>query len=323
MAILVTGAAGFIGYHTSKALLKKGVEVIGVDNMNDYYDVKLKEDRIANLNKHTNFLFYKIDISDKIQMDGVARKHASIDNVIHLAAQAGVRYSTENPFAYIQSNLVGHAVILELCRNLKGLKHLLYASSSSVYGGNTKLPFSVNDNVDHPLSLYAATKKADELLTHSYCHLYGIPATGLRFFTVYGPWGRPDMATFLFTKAISDGKPITVFNNGDMRRDFTYIDDIVAGILSALAKPPSGKPPHKIYNFGNNNSENLMDFIAVLEKSIGKKAEIDFQPMHPGDVKETFADITETKKDLGFSPNTSIDEGLPKFVEWYNSYYKK
>jgi UDP-glucuronate 4-epimerase len=238
-----------------------------------------------------------------------------------LAAPAGVRYSLENHFAYVNSNLVGHATILEMCRNLDNFEHLVYASSSSVYGGNKKLPFSTSDSVDHPLSLYAATKKADELLSHSYSHLYKIPTTGLRFFTVYGPWGRPDMATFLFTKAIIERKPIDVFNNGDMRRDFTYIDDIVNGVIAALDTPPSGTPPYKVYNIGNNNSENLMDFIRTLEDSIGKKAEINFKPMHPGDVKETYADIEDTIKDLGFLPKTTIKEGIPKFVEWYKSYY--
>lgn len=317
----MTGAAGFIGFHVSKALLERGEKVIGVDNLNDYYDVALKESRLEILNENKNFVFYPSDIADKNDIFGIGKSHPEITRIVHLAAQAGVRYSLENPFAYVSSNLVGQVVMLELCRNLRKLEHFVYASSSSVYGGNTKLPFSVEDNVDSPLSLYAATKKSDELLTHSYSHLFGIPSTGLRFFTVYGPWGRPDMATFLFTRDIVAGKPIAVFNNGDMKRDFTYIDDIVAGILGVLSNTPSGKPPYKIYNLGNNLSENLMDFINVLEESLGKKAIINFKPMQAGDVKETYADITDAQNDFGFTPKTSIQEGLPKFVEWYRSYY--
>ncbi|MDB2414860.1 SDR family NAD(P)-dependent oxidoreductase [Rickettsiales bacterium] len=321
MKILVTGAAGFIGFHVSKKLIEQNYEVIGIDNLNDYYDISLKNDRLKNL-ENDNFIFHKIDISDNEKIIELSEKYPDIKYIIHLAAQAGVRYSTENPLAYIQSNLVGHANMLELCRNLNELEHFIYASSSSVYGGNTKLPFSTEDRVDSPRSLYAATKKADELLTHSYAHLYEIPATGLRFFTVYGPWGRPDMATYLFTKSIIEGKPITVFNNGDMRRDFTYIDDIVDGIISVMKKVPENKPAHKVYNLGNNNSEKLMHFINILEQTIDKKAIIDFKPMHPGDVKETFADISDSKNDFGFSPKTSIEEGLPKFVEWYRQYYR-
>ncbi|MCE3233373.1 MAG: nucleotide sugar epimerase [Rickettsiaceae bacterium] len=320
MTILLTGAAGFIGYHVSKALLERGEEVVGIDNLNDYYDVNLKYSRLEQLKQHKNFTFYHIDISNKVEVDEMAEKY-HFDKVVHLAAQAGVRYSLENPFAYVNSNLLGHMVILEMCRNLN-VKHLVYASSSSVYGGNTKLPFSVEDSVDTPLSLYAATKKADELLSHSYSHLYKFPTTGLRFFTVYGPWGRPDMATFLFTKAILAGKPIDVFNNGDMKRDFTYINDIVKGTIAALDNKPANTPPYKVYNLGNHNAENLMHFISVLEKLLGKKAEINFLPMHPGDVKETYADITAAQKDLGFAPTTSIEDGLEKFVEWYSEYYK-
>lgn len=323
MTVLVTGAAGFIGYSVCKILLERGENVLGVDNMNDYYDVSLKKSRLDLLNKHKNFSFYKIDISDKKAMDDIVAKNHDIDRVVHLAAQAGVRYSLENPFAYVQSNLVGHMVILEMCRNIKNFKHLVYASSSSVYGGNIKLPFSVEDRVDTPLSLYAATKKSDELLTHSYSHLYKIPTTGLRFFTVYGPWGRPDMATFLFTKAIIEGKPIDVFNNGDMERDFTYIDDIANGTIAALDNPPSNTPPYKVYNLGNNKPENLMHFIKILEQLIGIKAQINFKPMHPGDVRSTAADIKESTKNLGFKPSTSIEDGLAKFVEWYRAYYTK
>ncbi len=336
MTILITGAAGFIGFHVAQTLLLRGEKVIGIDNLNDYYDVSLKSSRLDILNKHKNFLFYPSDIADKNDISGIAKSHPEIKYVVHLAAQPGVRYSLENPFAYVASNLVGHMVILEVCRNLPNLEKFVYASSSSVYGGNTKLPFSVSDNVDTPLSLYAATKKSDELLTHSYSHLFKIPSVGLRFFTVYGPWGRPDMATFLFTKAILENKPITVFNNGDMKRDFTYIDDIVDGIIKIVDglsfvvdskendQPPTTnyQRPYKIYNLGNNKSENLMYFINTLENAIGKKAIIDFQPMHPGDVKETYADIEDAKRDFGFSPQTSIEEGLPKFVEWYSSYYR-
>ncbi len=326
MTILVTGTAGFIGFHVASALLARGDRVIGIDNLNDYYDVKLKESRLEILNKNQNFLFYPSDIADKNDIFGIAKSHPEIRKIVHLAAQAGVRYSLENPFAYVSSNLVGQVVMLEMCRNLPNLENFVYASSSSVYGGNTKLPFSVSDNVDTPLSLYAATKKSDELLTHSYSHLFKIPSVGLRFFTVYGPWGRPDMATFMFTKAILEGKPITVFNDGDMKRDFTYIDDIVAGVLGALDTPniPRGEgasPPYKIYNLGNNKSENLMDFIRILEDALGKKAIIEFAPMHQGDVKETYADIEDAKRDFGFSPKTSIADGLPKFVEWYRDYY--
>lgn len=343
MTTLITGAAGFIGFHVAKELLARGECVIGIDNLNDYYDVRLKESRLEILNQYQNFIFYPSDIADKNDIFGIGKSHPEIKKIVHLAAQAGVRYSLENPFAYVASNLVGHVVMLELCRNLPNLEHFVYASSSSVYGGNTKLPFSVSDNVDSPLSLYAATKKSDELLTHSYSHLFGIKSTGLRFFTVYGPWGRPDMATFLFTRDILADKPITVFNNGNMRRDFTYIDDIVSGIVGVLEKgkgkrekgedkekqedsyPLSLCPsplPYKIYNLGNNSSENLMDFIHVLEDALGKKAIIDYKPMHPGDVKETYADIEDAKRDFGFSPKTSITEGLPKFVQWYKEYYK-
>lgn len=349
MTILITGAAGFIGFSVAKALLDRGEKVIGIDNLNGYYDVFLKENRLEILGKSGNFLFYPSDIADRDDIFGIGKSHPEITKIIHLAAQAGVRYSLENPFAYVSSNLVGQVVLLELCRNLPNLEHFVYASSSSVYGGNTKLPFSVSDNVDTPLSLYAATKKSDELLTHSYSHLFGIRSTGLRFFTVYGPWGRPDMATFLFTKNIIEGKPITVFNNGDMKRDFTYIDDIVNGVLGVggwvlrggkadaaiqanesvdcHAAPSAtlamtNPPPYKIYNLGNNRSENLMHFIKVLEGAIGKSAIIDFKPMHPGDVKETYADIEDATRDFGFSPKTSIEEGLPKFVEWYKDYYK-
>lgn len=318
MTTLITGAAGFIGFHVANTLLTRGEKVIGIDNLNDYYDVSLKTARLDILNKNNNFLFYPSDIADKNDIFGIGDSHPEITKIVHLAAQAGVRYSLENPFAYVASNLVGQVVMLELCRRLPNIEHFVYASSSSVYGGNTKLPFAVSDNVDHPLSLYAATKKSDELLTHSYSHLFKIPSTGLRFFTVYGPWGRPDMATYSFASNILAGKPITVFNNGDMKRDFTYIDDIVDGIIKVLGKPSI----YKIYNLGNHRAEKLMDFIKILEQSLGKKAIIEFSPMHPGDVKETYADIEDAKSDFGFSPRTSITEGLPKFVEWYKEYYR-
>lgn len=321
MTTLITGAAGFIGFHVANTLLAQGKTVIGIDNLNDYYEVSLKSARLDLLNNHKNFLFYPADIADRNEIFSIAKSHPEITKIVHLAAQAGVRYSLENPFAYVSSNLVGQVVMLEVCRNLPNLEHFVYASSSSVYGGNSKLPFAVSDNVDTPLSLYAATKKSDELLTYSYSHLFKIPATGLRFFTVYGPWGRPDMATFLFAKNIISGKPIKVFNNGDMKRDFTYIDDITTGIISVLAKPPTDIPPHKIYNLGNNKSENLLDFIKILEDAIGTKAIIEFAPMQPGDVKETYADITAATKDFAFIPQTSINQGLPKFVEWYKNYY--
>lgn len=321
MTILVTGAAGFIGFHVAKFLLERGEKILGIDNINDYYDVKLKQERLAILEKYENFAIYHADISNRDAIEQIASENPKISSVVHLAAQAGVRYSVENPFAYVNSNLIGHMVILEMCRNLKNLKHLVYASSSSVYGGNGNLPFSTTDQVDNPLSLYAATKKSNELLSHSYSHLYNFPTTGLRFFTVYGPWGRPDMAPILFAKAISKGQAINVFNNGDMRRDFTYIDDIVKGVIAALDNPPSTTPPYKIYNIGNNSSENLMDFISIIEQELGKKAEINFQPMHPGDVKETYANIEDIKNDLGYSPSTSISEGLPKFIDWFKSYY--
>jgi len=323
MAVLLTGAAGFIGFHTAEALLERGEQVIGVDNLNDYYDVSLKEDRLARLKQHAGFSIHRIDISDRSAMEALARANPDIDRIVHLAAQAGVRYSLENPYAYVESNLVGQIVVLEVARHLPRMRHLVYASSSSVYGGNTKLPFALEDSVESPVSLYAATKRADELMGHCYSHLYRIPMTGLRFFTVYGRWGRPDMAAFIFTKAILEGQPIQVFNNGDMQRDFTHVTDIVPGILACLDRPPtdSGDAPHKVYNLGNNEPEQLMRFIEVIERSSNHKAEIDFQPMQPGDVKATYADIEASQRDFGFSPKTSIDEGLPDFVEWYREYH--
>ncbi|MDX2027900.1 MAG: GDP-mannose 4,6-dehydratase [Alphaproteobacteria bacterium] len=319
MKLLLTGAAGFIGFHTAQALLARGDEVIGVDNLNDYYDVRLKQARLDQLLKHKNFSFHKLNIADKDGILHLAR--TGFTHIIHLAAQAGVRYSLINPYAYIESNIMGQTVMLELARAV-GAKHFVYASSSSVYGGNTKTPFAVEDAVEKPISLYAATKRADELMAWTYAHLYKIPCTGLRFFTVYGPWGRPDMAAYLFTQAIMADKPIKVFNHGKMRRDFTYIDDIVVGVLAALDRAPDGAPLARLYNLGNSHAENLMDFIATLEKTLGKKAEYDFQPLQPGDVPETSADIATSRKDLGFQPKTSISEGIPKFVGWYQTYHK-
>jgi len=321
MTVLVTGAAGFIGYHVSTALLTRGDAVVGVDSVNDYYDPKLKEARVARLLKHKAFRFERRDVATPGAIAELVADPA-VDRVVHLAAQAGVRYSLTNPGAYIQANIIGHFNVLEACRQRKNIKHLVYASSSSVYGGNTKLPFSIDDMVDKPVSLYAATKAADELMSHCYSHLYGLPATGLRFFTVYGPWGRPDMSAFIFTRAILAGDPITVFNRGDMKRDFTYIDDIVAGVLAALDRPPSGEgAPHRRYNLGNHRAEDLMRFIQVIERATNHKATIQFADMQPGDVKETYADIAAAERDLGFSPKTSIDDGIPRFVNWYREYH--
>ena len=316
MPILVTGAAGFIGSHVCHRLLDRGEEVIGVDNLNDYYDPALKQARLERLFPRNHFSFHKLDIAEEDALASLSCR--GIKRVVHLAAQAGVRYSLDNPRAYIRSNIVGHLEVLEFCRSLQGFEHLVYASSSSVYGGNRKVPFSEADKVDTPVSLYAATKKADELMSHTYAHLYSIPLTGLRFFTVYGPWGRPDMAYWLFTKAILSGKPIRVFNQGEMWRDFTYIDDIVEAVVKVLDNPPVGElPPARLYNIGNNNPVRLDEFIDTLERLIGVEAKRQFEPMQPGDVERTFADVTELNRAIGFKPNTSIEEGLRKFVEWY------
>lgn len=321
MIILVTGAAGFIGFHLSRQLLEHGVNVIGYDNINDYYDVNLKYSRLEILKKYDTFKFYKANLEDKQALANIFEEHKP-NIVINLAAQAGVRYSIENPEAYIQSNVVGFLNILECCRQYK-IEHLLYASSSSVYGQNKKIPFSTEDRVDHPISLYAATKKSNELMAHTYSHLFAIPTTGLRFFTVYGEYGRPDMAYFGFTNKIVKGQPIQIFNNGNMKRDFTYIDDIVDGIIKLIdgSKALELKPPYKIYNIGNNKPENLMDFIETLEKHLGRKAEKEFLPMQPGDVPITYADVDDLIKDVDFRPNTSINKGLEKFVTWYKKYY--
>ncbi len=322
MTVLVTGAAGFIGYHVAEALLAQGRRVIGVDNLNAYYEVSLKQARLGRLEAHNGFTFRKLDLADREGMLALGAEFPDISQIAHLGAQAGVRYSLIDPYAYVTSNVMGQVVVLELARALKRLRNVVYASSSSVYGGNTKLPFAVGDAVETPQSLYAATKRADELFGYTYAHLYGIALTGLRFFTVYGPWGRPDMAPILFARAIMVGEPIRVFNKGEMWRDFTYIDDIVAGVLAALERPPTGKPPHKVYNLGNNASEKLTDFIATLERALGRKAQMAFEPMQPGDVESTYADIEETRRDLGFAPTTPMHEGVSKFVEWFRRYYQ-
>ena len=324
MTVLVTGAAGFIGFHLARALLENGREVVAIDNLNDYYEVTLKKARLDQLSSQSGFTFYQLDIADQSGMEKLVADHPEITGVLHMAAQAGVRYSLENPMAYAETNLQGQVQLLEVCRRLKKLEHFVFASSSSVYGGRKDLPFSVEDRTDKPVSLYATTKRSGELMCYSYAHLYDMPVTALRFFTVYGPWGRPDMAYYMFTRDVLAGKPMNVFNNGEMRRDFTYIDDVTRGVLSCLKSPPQrdqDDAPFAMYNIGNNRSENLMDFIAVIEKETGKKAEIDFQPMQPGDVKETFADIESAKQDFGFDPVTGIAEGLPNFIKWYRDYY--
>jgi UDP-glucuronate 4-epimerase len=324
MTILVTGAAGFIGSHVCIKLLERGEKVLGFDNLNDYYEVSLKEARLARFQDHENFTFRKLNIADREAVEAAITDEGPIHKAVHLAAQAGVRYSLTNPYAYIETNILGHTVILEACRHSPDFEHLVYASSSSVYGGNKKQPFSVEDRVDNPVSLYAATKKADELISHSYSHLYRIPATGLRFFTVYGPWGRPDMALWIFTKAIFAGEPIPLFNGGDMQRDFTYIDDIVDGAIRALDNPPVAEgdgPPHRVFNIGNHRTEELMTLVDILEKEIGKKAERQLLPMQDGDVKETYADISAIQEATGYQPRTTIAEGIPAFVKWYRDYH--
>ena len=334
MKILLTGAAGFIGMTTALRLLARGDEVVGLDNLNDYYDVSLKQNRLNRLLPHPGFRFVKLDVADRAGMADlfVAEK---FDRVIHLAAQAGVRYSLQNPHAYIESNVVGFTNILEGCRHAR-VQHLVYASSSSVYGGNTKMPFSEHDSVDHPVSLYAATKKANELMAHTYSHLYGLPTTGLRFFTVYGPWGRPDMALFLFTKAILEGRAIDVFNHGKMQRDFTYVDDIVEGVIRVIdriaspnaaydasrADPASSNVPYRVFNIGNNNPVPLLDFIGCIENALGKKAEKNLLPLQDGDVPETYANTDALNEWVGFVPGTSIEQGIGRFVAWYREYYK-
>jgi len=330
MAVLVTGAAGFIGAATAQALLERGGEVVGVDNLNDYYDPSLKRARLERLGQRfgNRFHFRHVDFADSDALAN-AVNGGELDAIVHLGAQAGVRYSIDNPGAYIQSNLVGHANMLELARH-RGVAHMVYASSSSVYGGNKSLPFRVEDRVDHPLSLYAATKKADELLSESYANIHRLPLTGLRFFTVYGPWGRPDMAMWIFTRALFAGEPLPLFNGGEMRRDFTYIDDIVTGVIACLDSPPQddggmkaggSTSPHALYNIGNSRSEDLMRVVELLEQATGRKALLDPKPMQAGDVKETYADISAIERDHGFSPTTTIDEGIPRFVTWFRNYH--
>ena len=333
MKVIVTGAAGFIGFHLCQKLLVTGHVVIGVDNLSDYYDVNLKRDRLKQIENNSNFTFHKLDITDKKSMSDLFN-NVNAQCVVHLAAQAGVRYSLENPVAYIDSNIHGFINILENCRH-NNIEHLVYASSSSVYGANTGMPFSVHDNVDHPLSLYGATKKSNELMAHSYSYLYGLPTTGLRFFTVYGPWGRPDMSYFKFTKNIYEDLPIDVYNNGEHQRDFTYIDDIVEGVVRIIDLTPqpnkawSGEnpdpgtsyAPYHLYNLGNNNPVQLMHFIKVIEDCVGKEAKKNFLPMQAGDMLETYADIDDLNKDIGYSPSTNIETGIARFVEWYKKYY--
>ncbi|SEP07014.1 UDP-glucuronate 4-epimerase [Aquisalimonas asiatica] len=334
MKILVTGAAGFIGFHVAQRLLTRGDTVVGLDNLNDYYDVSLKEARLAHLQGHDRFRFVHLDVADGPGMAALFR-HGGFDRVIHLAAQAGVRYSLENPHAYVDSNVVGFMNVLEACREA-GVEHLVYASTSSVYGANTAMPFSVHQNVDHPLSMYAATKKANELMAHTYAHLHGLPVTGLRFFTVYGPWGRPDMALFKFTKAILAGEPIDVYNYGDHRRDFTYVDDIAEGVVRATdhvaapdpqwsgdaPDPASSAAPYRLYNIGNNRPVELMRYIQVLEECLGREADKNLLPMQQGDVPDTWADAEELVRDVGYRPDTPVEEGVKRFVAWYRDYYR-
>lgn len=333
MKVLVTGAAGFIGSHVCIRLLERGDEVVGLDNLNDYYDVQLKKDRLARFADHSQFRFVRLDVADRSGMESLFAE-SGFERVVHLAAQAGVRYSLKNPHAYVDSNLVGFMNVLEGCRH-HGIEHLVYASSSSVYGANETLPFSVHDNVDHPLSLYAATKKANELMAHAYSHLYGLPTTGLRFFTVYGPWGRPDMALFLFTRAMLEGRPIDVFNHGKMVRDFTYIDDIVEGVIRVLDRvaepnsdwdgrapdPGSSRAPWRVYNIGNSSPVELMEYIRAIEAALGVRAEKNLLPMQAGDVPATSADVKDLMEDVGFRPNTSVREGVRRFIQWYKGYY--
>ena len=323
MTILVTGAAGFIGYHLAGALLGRGERVVGLDNLTSYYDPSLKEARLRRLQERRGFSFHRRDITEAATFAEIARAHPDITRVVHLAAQAGVRHSIDHPFDYVQANLVGHARVLEYCRHLPRCDHLVYASSSSVYGANAELPFAVADRVDRPLSLYAATKRADELMSHAYSHLYGLPQTGLRFFTAYGPWGRPDMAMFKFTRALYAGEPIALYNHGDMRRDFTHIDDVVAGTVAVLDHPPEAARgvPAATYNIGNNRPEPLMRVVELLQESTGRTTELVLEPMQSGDVKETYADIDPLRAAVGFEPRTPIERGIPDFVAWYRDYH--
>lgn len=332
--VLVTGCAGFIGFHVCQFLLNRGDRVCGIDNLNDYYDVRLKQDRLRQIREHPNFTFQPLDVAERATLAELFESQR-FDRVVHLAAQAGVRYSLQNPHAYVDSNLVGFINVLEGCRH-QDVGHLVYASSSSVYGANTRMPFSVHDNVDHPVSLYAATKKANELMAHSYSHLYGLPTTGLRFFTVYGPWGRPDMALFLFTKAILEGQPIDVYNQGKMKRDFTYIDDIVQGVVRTMdhvaaaneqwsgdqPDPGTSQSPYRLYNIGNHQPVPLLQFIEAIEEAVGRPAQKNLLPMQPGDVPMTFADVDDLKRDVGFEPRTPLKTGVRAFVDWYREYYQ-
>jgi len=325
MDVILTGAAGFIGHHVAQALLDRGVRVIGVDSLTRYYDPALKQARLNRLKARDGFVFYQYDVADKEAMFALAEAHCETAAVVHLAAQAGVRHSLTDPWTYVDANVQGQLTVMEACLRLPACRHLVYASSSSVYGGNTKLPFSVDDPVDRPVSVYAATKRAAELMAQSYAHLHRLPMTGLRFFTVYGPWGRPDMAAYIFTRAIFAGEPVKVFNGGAMRRDFTYIDDIVAGVLAAIDRPPHDggpeAPPHRLYNLGNHRSEDLTRFLDVIEECCGRAARREPHPMQPGDVPATYADIEASRRDLGFAPTTPIEKGIPRFVDWYRTYH--
>ena len=324
MSIVVTGAAGFIGFHTARALLERGDRVIGIDNLNDYYEVGLKEARLDRLRAYSGFRFVRLDIADRDQVFAVIEGDPDITGIIHLAGQAGVRHSLVDPYAYINANVMGTLVMLEAARRIERLTGITYASSSSVYGANEKLPYGVEDRVDRPVSLYGATKRSCELIAYAYSRLYGLPATGLRFFTVYGPWGRPDMAYYRFIRAILAGQPVEVFNDGRMARDFTYIDDVVAGTIAAHDRPPAPRDGvrHRLYNLGNHRPENLLDFIAALERALGRQAKKTLSPMQPGDVPETFADIEDARRDLGFAPKTRIEDGLARFVAWYKAYHR-
>lgn len=321
--VLVTGVAGFIGFHTAKMLLEKGHTVIGLDNINDYYDVNLKAARLKILEDFPQFHFHKVDLSNATAVKKIWDAYPQVLHIIHLAAQAGVRYSLENPYSYIESNVMGHLVMLELCRHREGFKHFVYASSSSVYGGNEEMPFSINHRTDRQISLYASTKKCGESMTESYTHLFGFAATGFRFFTVYGPWGRPDMAAFIFADAICAGKPLKLYNQGEMKRDFTYIDDITHGLYCALEHPPQAsnkRPAHRVYNLGNNHTVRLRDYLGAIEDALGKKAIVELLPLQPGDVPASAANIDESRADLGFDPKTTIHEGIPAFIKWYKTY---
>jgi UDP-glucuronate 4-epimerase len=323
VTVLLTGTAGFIGYHVAEALLARGERVIGIDNLNDYYDVRLKQARLARLRRRAAFAFMRADVADRIAIHDLVRRHGDLEAIVHLAAQAGVRHSLVDPYAYVQSNVLGHLVVLEAARLLPRLRHLVYASSSSVYGGNRDLPFSETDRVDNPVSVYAATKRADELLSHAYAHLHGLPQTGLRFFTVYGPWGRPDMAYFGFARAIMAGEPITLYDGGRLRRDFTYIDDVVAGVLGSLDRPPAGSLPARLLNIGNHRSEAVSTLVALLEQALGRPAVVKDAPRPGADVEETFASVASIAALTGFAPGTALEEGIPRFAAWFKQWYRE